>query len=345
MLRRITLPLIVVLIALTATGWTYFQLASGESMTTSAQRYLALLTANQRETAVMDYQTPQRVGWHFIPKAERKGLQIKDMTEQQRKAALTLLRSSLSQIGYGKATKIMSLEALLRELEKGRQGPIRDPERYYVTIFGSPAHEERWGLSFEGHHLSLNFVVDDDKVISSTPSMFGANPATVMEQVTGVDIETGLRVLADEEKLAFDLVNSLSDEQRKSALLADTAPREIRAAGEAQPPTSPPEGLALEKLTPAQREVLKSLIGAYTNQMPEDVARQRLEEIEAAGWDSVHFAWAGSLQPGIGHYYRVQGPTFLIEFVNTQPDAAGNPANHIHCVWRDPRGDFAVPIN
>ncbi|MCA9155657.1 MAG: DUF3500 domain-containing protein, partial [Planctomycetales bacterium] len=142
-----------------------------------------------------------------------------------------------------------------------------------------------------------------------------------------------------------ELVNSLSDELRSKAVIADTAPREIRAAGEPQPPQDAPAGVPASELSDEQSKTLQRLIMAYAGNMPKEVARQRLEKIQAAGPGKVYFAWAGATKPGIGHYYRVQGPSFLIEFVNTQPDAAGNPANHIHCVWRDMAGDFALPAS
>lgn len=339
------LVLLAVVFAFASAGFAYLQLASpGKSMTEAAQGYLQSLSADQRAKSQLPYDSDQRVGWHFIPKAERKGLQIREMNEEQRQKAHALLKQALSEIGYDKAAKIIALEVILKELEKNRQGaPLRDAERYYFTVFGEPAADSRWGLSVEGHHLSLNFVVDKEQVISSTPAMYGANPAIVKSEVSG-GAPPGTRVLALEETLAFDLLGALSSEQRAKAILADKAPDEIRAAGEPQPPTTPAEGLAAGELTADQKKTLKALVESYAANMPAAVAKARMSAIEEAGWDQVKFAWAGADKPGVGHYYRVQGPTFLIEFVNVQPDAAGNVANHIHCVWRDMRGDFALPI-
>jgi hypothetical protein len=325
-------------------GFTYYQVADpGIAMTEAGGAFVATLDEEQRKTVVLPADTPQQVDWHFIPKDHRKGLQIKHMNEQQRKAAHTLLQRALSEIGYTKATKIMELETLLHELEAGRGRNIRDPERYYFTMFGEPKPDARWGLSVEGHHLSLNFVVENGRVIASTPQMYATNPAVVKtENQSGIAV--GTRILAKEETLAFDLVNSLSDAQKQTAIIDETAPREIRDPGSAQPPTDPPVGITHENLNAEQRKLLQQLVQEYADAMPEKVARQRLDRIEADGWGTVHFAWAGALEPGIGHYYRVQGPSFLIEFVNVQPDAAGNPANHIHSVWRNMEGDFGIPI-
>jgi hypothetical protein len=249
----------------------------------------------------------------------------------------------LSEAGYGKATKIMELESLLAELQKGKTGPLRDSERYYFAVFGQPIDEGRWGLSIEGHHLSLNFVIEKGNVISSTPTSLCANPAIVMNENIPT-IKKGTRVLAKEETLAFELLASFDAEQKKVAIIAEKAPAEIRAAGEPQPPTEAAAGIAADKLTGKQRSVLQSLIEEYANNLPVDVAKERMEAIEREGIGQVHFAWAGAQEPGVGHYYRVQGPTFVIELVNVQPDSAGNPANHIHSIWRDMAGDFALSI-
>ncbi len=346
-MRRIVLAALV-LVTLSATSvWSYFKLArTGEEASSTAQAFLKSLDEKQQKAATFAYDDAKRVAWHFIPlegAKEREGLQIRHMNESQRKAAHALLKAVLSEVGYGKATKIMELESLLAELQKGKGGPLRDSERYYFSIFGQPTADGRWGLSVEGHHLSLNFVIDKGNVISSTPTALCANPAIVMNDNVP-SIKKGTRVLAKEETLAFELVASLTAEQRKAAIIADKAPGEIRAAGESQPPKDGPAGIAAEKLSGEQRSILQSLIEEYANNLPVDVAKGRMEAIDREGLGQVHFAWAGADKPGIGHYYRIQGPTFLIELVNVQPDSAGNPANHIHSVWRDMSGDFAVAL-
>jgi hypothetical protein len=319
-------------------------LATGANMTRAARDYLATLTEQGKAISLMDFNVPQRVGWHFIPMDERKGLQIKDMNDSQRAAAFALLKAALSEAGYDKARTIMALEGILHELQRVRGGgPIRDPQRYYFTVFGEPTETGRWGLSIEGHHLSLNFVVDSNRVIASTPTFLAANPSIVKDEFPGMP-KKGTRVLDREEEIAFDLVRSLQTQQRAKAIVADRAPRDIRAAGEAEPPRYEPTGLAYSQMSADQQGMLKRLIQVYATNLPEDVCSQRLAAIEQAGYEHVYFAWAGADRPGIGHYYLIQGPTFQIEFVNVQPDSAGNPASHIHSVWRDPQGDFAIPI-
>jgi hypothetical protein len=335
----------ILLAALAALGFaTLRPAATGTEMTEKGQAFVKTLTPEQQAVAVLAYDTPARTDWHYIPKPQRKGLQIKQMSDEQRRAAHALLQSALSASGYGKATKIMQLEAVLRELEKSRQGaPLRDPERYYFTLFGSPDAAGKWGLSVEGHHLSLNFVIDHNQVASSTPTFFGANPGLLMADY-GAGFEKGLRVLAKEEQLAFDLLASLTEPQRAQAVVAEKAPGDVRDAGKASPPISPAVGLAAADMNDQQLATLKSLIAEYVHNLPTDIAATRLSRIESEGYGGIKFAWSGAAKPGVGHDYRIQGRTFLIEFNNTQPDSAGNVANHVHSVWHDLAGNFAIPL-
>ncbi len=312
---------------------------------TSAAAWVASLNDSQKSKAVMSVESPERQDWHIIPKDKRKGLQFNEMDEKQRQAATGLLRSVLSEIGYRKSTQIMNMENLLKELEAGKSNtPLRDSTRYYFTVFGTPQTGNKWGLSIEGHHLSLNFLMDGDRVVSSTPQAFAANPAIVRtENKSGIAV--GTRMLRLEETLAFELVQSLSEQQRSVAVIADKAPRENRTLGVQQPPKESPVGIPFAKLSAPQQTLLKELVNEYINAVPDEVADDRRRAIQSTGgWDAIYFSWEGALQAGVGHAYRVQGPSFLIEFVNTQPDAAGNIANHIHSLWRDSRGDFGVAL-
>ncbi|MEX2212697.1 MAG: DUF3500 domain-containing protein [Phycisphaeraceae bacterium] len=315
----------------------------GQQMTEAATAYIASLKEDQKKTAVMPYDSPKRLDWHFIPKNDRKGLQVKDMTEAQRRAAHTLLRAALSQVGYDKARTIMELETLLHSLQKG-PNPARDPHRYFVTLFGEPAADSKWGLSFEGHHMSLNFVVENNQVVSHTPAFFGVNPQVVSMSAEAGPVK-GTYVLEKEEVLAFELLHLLSDEQKKVVVIAAKAPSDIRTAASQQisdAEAKATDGIVASKLTGEQMHKLWAILHVYANNMPQAIADMRLKEIHEAGFEKVYFAWAGADKPGVGHYYRIQGPTFLIEYVNVQPDAAGNVANHSHAVWRDVRGDFGV---
>lgn len=319
--------------------------AAAAAMAKAARNYLAGLSADQIPKAVMDYDASARLDWHNIPKPERKGVQIRDMSAEQRQLCHALLQAGLSESGYEKAVKIMSLEANLREGEKGQQGtPFRDPERYFLTIFGKPGSEGSWGWSFEGHHFSLNFAVRDGEVIGDSPSFWGANPATVHTFIAGGP-QVGTRTLAQEEQLAFDLLASLSEDQLKQAVIADKAPDDYRAAGQPKPPQEPPVGLSIAELNDDQDQILWSLLETYTGHLEDSLAKSRLAEIKESDFARVHFAWWGATEPGKGHYYRIQGPTFVLELVNIQSDPAGNKANHIHSVWRSLKSDFGVAAN
>ncbi|HEY5316194.1 MAG TPA: DUF3500 domain-containing protein [Pirellulales bacterium] len=314
----------------------------GVAMTEAAQKFLAALDADQLAKATRKFDDPARVDWHNIPKPQRKGLQVRDMNDEQRRLCFALLHAALSDVGYDKALKIMSLESNLREGEKDlKNGPLRDPQRYFLTIFGKPETAGTWGWSIEGHHYSQNFVIRDGHVVSDTPSFWGANPATVRIHVPGGP-EVGTRTLGQEEQLAFDLVHSLDDAQRKRAIIAQTAPAEYRAAGRPQPPHAAPEGLAAADMTAAQKKILGALLETYNGNLAPELRDARLASVKSGGLDRVFFAWAGGTKPGVPHYYRIQGPTFVLELVNVQSDPAGNPANHIHSVWRNLEGDFGL---
>lgn len=310
--------------------------SSGGAMATAAQRLLDSLDDAQRDQARFAFDSPERLNWHFIPR-ERKGLPIKAMSPEQRALAFGLIQSGTSRSGGVKATTIMSLEAILRDMERG-SGPVRDPELYFVSIFGEPSNRGRWGWRVEGHHLSLNFTIEDGQVLSATPAFFGSNPAEVRQGP-----REGLRTLAEIEDRALRLLQALDDDQRKIALASDKAPADIpsNTGGQGGLPSKPPElepaGLDAGRLTPDQRQMLSALVEAYAISMPPEVARAWLGEVQQSG-DDIRFAWYGPADRSQPHAYLVQGPTFLIEFNNTQ-----NGANHIHSSWRSVLGDFGLP--
>jgi hypothetical protein len=309
----------------------YYRSHSSSIMAEAASNLLASLTPEQRAKATFQFTEDERLNWHFVPQP-RKGIPLLDMTPTQRHLANALLSAGLSQRGYIKATTIMSLEEVLRILEKD-SGERRNPEKYYFTIFGTPSDQSAWGYRVEGHHLSLNFTVVKGKVMDA-PMFLGANPAQVRQGP-----REGLRALAAEEDLGRELLDSLDTEQRKVAIVDGTAYKDIltgasrKASLEGQP-----SGLAASKLNAKQFESLMVLLSEYANNVPEQLAVRRLEQIKRAG-KNLHFAWAGSGERGAPHYYRVQSPEFLIEYDNTQ-----NGANHIHTVWRDFNGDFGLDL-
>lgn len=320
-----------IVVGLAAWAGAIYETAGGQ-MATAASRVIGSLNKAQIEKATFDFDSPERLNWHFIPR-ERKGLSIKEMSGGQRALAFGLLHTGLGASGYLKATTVMSLEQVLRDLEKG-SGPVRDPELYFLSIFGKPSNRGKWGWRVEGHHLSLNFTVENGKVVSATPTFFGANPAEVRQGT-----REGLRALAEVEDRALRLIQALDESARKVAVVEEAAPKDIRDANTPQPPTDAAVGLSFAEMNEEQREMLKAIVESYVEDVPMEVGQAWLKEIKEAGPENVKFAWFGPADRSQPHAYRIQGPTFLIEFNNTQ-----NNANHIHSVWRSMLGDFAVPI-
>jgi hypothetical protein len=315
---------------------------TGAAMTRAAQQFVASLSPDERNRAVLKFDDPRRLDWNNVPKPERKGLQLRDLTPPQQQLVHALLQTALSDTGYEKAVRITSLENNLREGEKNLVGGhLRDPLRYFLTIFGEPNDTGTWGWSFEGHHMSQNFVIVGGNVTCDSPSFWGACPATVKVFVENGP-QVGTETLHDEEQLAFDLLASLNAVQRAKAVIAATSPEDYRNPGQPQPPHAPPTGLAAAEMTDAQQQILRKLLATYSGHLAPTLSAARIKDIDDHGFENVYFAWQGGDRPGVEHAYRVQGPTFLLELVNFQADPAGNPANHIHSVWRSLTGDFGV---
>lgn len=330
---------------LVATGLLGAVLASqrtASSMERAATALLASLTPEQRTKMALPLDSPDRTRWNYVPTTTfpRKGLPLKEMTEPQRKLAHELLRTALSARGYSTTTSIMNdLEAILRDTEAAARaaagggrggGMVRDPELYFFTIFGTPSAKGNWGWRVEGHHVSLHFTLGNGDMVVAAPSFWGTNPAEVREGP-----KKGLRVLDKEQDSGRALVMALDESQRKTAVITETAPRDIITTTAVTTDPLTPPGIAASALTPKQRELLMQIVDVYTSQMTADIAAERQAELKKAGVEKITFAWAGPVEPGQKHYYRVQGPTFLIEFDNTQ-----NDGNHIHSVWRDFDSDF-----
>jgi hypothetical protein len=302
-----------------------------QEMAHAALHLLAALTVEQRANISFDFDDIERTNWHYVPRA-RAGLAFKELSPEQCLLAQALLASGLSSQGYGKAVTIMSLEAVLAALEQG-SGPLRDPELYYLSIFGQPGRDTQWGWRVEGHHLSLNFSSVGTYTPSVTPSFFGSNPGEVRHGP-----RAGTRVLALEEDLARRLVQALDEQQRKRAIILGEAPADILNIPGREPQTTP-QGLSHADMTGAQQAILVQLIQEYTGRHRADIANADWKKIETAGLDTIYFAWAGSVEPGQPHYYRVQGPTFALEYDNTQDNA-----NHVHSLWRDFEHDFGIDL-
>jgi hypothetical protein len=343
-MSRFTLTRVAVAMALLMAGTLGSMVASQRTASGMAKATTALLdslTPEQRQKAALAFDAADRTRWNFIPTNmfPRQGLPLKEMTEPQRKLAHELLKSALSQRGYATTVSVMNdLEAILRDTEAAARaargntsgGNIRDPELYFFTIFGTPGAKGTWGWRVEGHHVSLHFTVANGTTVAAAPTFWGSNPAEVREGP-----KKGYRALDKEQDAGRALMMALDEAQKKAATFSEKAPSDILSSTKFPIEPLTPEGVAASAMTPKQRELLMQLIEVYTSQMAADTAAERQAEIKKAGIEKVSFSWAGPVEPGQQHYYRVQGPTFLIEFDNTQ-----NNGNHIHSVWRDFESDF-----
>jgi len=319
--------LVACLLALCLASLAHAHEVVARDMFKAATTLLEALSTEQRAKIVFALNDAERENWNFVPLA-RQGLPFKEMTTAQQALALAFLRTGLSHAGYRRAEETISLELVLKELEGG--AARRDPTLYYVTLFGSPSEDKSWGWRFEGHHLSFNFTVVDGHHVAFAPSFIGSNPAEVPSGP-----RKGERVLAEEDDLGRAFMKSLTAAQRKTAVFSDKAPAEIFTTNKKQvSPLSPP-GLSFTELNPSQRDALIALVKLYIGRWRPELAQETFEKITTAGLDKLTFSWAGGLERGDGNYYRIQGPTFLIEFDNVQ-----NRANHIHTTFRDFDGDF-----
>lgn len=300
----------------------------------AANAFLGLLDEKSKAKAQYVLDDPERVNWHFVPRG-RNGVPFRLLTQPQRDGALTLLRVSLSEKGYGKAKNIMANENVLRGVEGRPAGDTyRDPLNYYVTIFGTPSPDKPWGWRLEGHHLAINFTFNDKKMASATPTFWGANPGTVLNGP-----EKGRQLLKQEMDLGFELVNSFTEDQKKTAIIAEKAPEEIITGNNRNAQELKPVGLVYTAMNGDQQKLLSRLLDVYVQNYEPGFSANLMDKITKAGIKNLSFAWAGSLKPGIAQYYRIQGPMLLIEYDNTQ-----NNANHVHTVVRDLTNDFADDI-
>ena len=306
--------------------------ADTSALPMTARAFLSTLDAAQRDVATFSFDDPERTAWTYVPR-DRAGIPLKDMDVGQRAAAFALLGTGLSARGTELARGVIELEATLRALEggvSGLLGPRRDPELYHLTLFVGPGGTQPWGWRFEGHHLSVNVTELGAHRQVVAPLFVGANPARVPSGP-----EAGRRLLAAEEDFAFALLHMLDPGQRARATIAAQTFGDVVTRSD---PTVAPMalvGLPAAAMTVAQQRQLRRLLELYAGRMADSSARRQLQRIEDVGFERLHFAWAGAHQPGAPHYYRIHGPTVLVEYDNSQ-----GGANHVHTVWRDLENDF-----
>jgi hypothetical protein len=359
------------------------------TMAAAARAWLDSLNAAQRAQALYPWPSDhERRSWYYTP-TDHGGLALNQMRPGQQGLAMRLLSTGLSEAGYVTASTIIGLENVLDkadgwEVDWGRDRG-RDPQLYWLRVFGDPGEAGTtgpWSWRFGGHHVSVQHLVLDGAVRSSTPCFLGADPAA-SPLLGGLF----LRPLAATEDLGGELVRSLDPEQAARAVLAPVAPidlvtgnRSRIADGDQVMPlielwrnrfTAPrlrdhvegihemaearsgtraehreavrfsaePKGIPASWLSGSQQSVLRRLLQTFTERVPHSLAEQEAEKYAGNLLDGVHFAWAGSTEPGRPHYFRLQAAGLVAEWDNTQRDA-----NHAHSVWRDPENDFGEDV-
>lgn len=304
-----------------------------QNVLAEANRFIKLLTAEQQQRVMIPFDSDERYNFNYIPLNNRKGIAISELNNGQRLQVFTFLRSSLNNVTVDKITAIMQLETVLKQLEqRSVEDHYRDPEKYFITVFGVPSDSSIWGWRFEGHHISFNFSADKHLLLSGTPSFLGSNPATVLSGP-----QKGKEILKEETTAGFTLLHSLSAAALKKAVISTTAPSEIITGNDRKAMIEHPEGVRFTELNTTSQLLFLRLLDVYLHRYKKDLADKMLQEIKKAGMENLRFAWAGEQQRGVGKpcYYRIHGPSIIIEYDNTQ-----NNANHIHTVIRDLNNDF-----
>jgi hypothetical protein len=311
----------------------FFQLTVyGQESVLYANRFISTLTDVQKAETIFPFDVEERYNFHFVP-IKRRGITFNEMNSKQNSLALELLKSCLGEDSFKKTKEIMQLEVVLKELEKRKpEDNYRDPGNYHFTIFGNPSSNSIWGWRFEGHHISFNFSFNKKTLVSGTPGFMGSNPAIVLNGPMA-----GKQVLKDESDKGFSLIQSLNEIQLKKAIIDTVAFKDILTFDKRKALLGKPEGIKYSELSKVQQSLMLQLIRVYLHRYRHDFAEKMMKDIQQEGLDNIWFAWAGYTKPeiGKGSYYRVQGPTLVIEYDNTQ-----NNANHVHSVVRDLKNDF-----
>lgn len=337
-----------------------YQAANTEAlMADAANRLLESLNRMQRMGTVFAMDAPERTNWHYFPETGfadeygyvRNGITFKDMDPKQRHLAYGLLSTGLGRVGFVKTMNVMALEDIVRAIEDDTTG-YRDTERFHFTVFGTPAMTGDWGWRVEGHHVSLHYVIRNGELVAASPTFLGANPHEVPQ-----GLHKGMRALAREEDLARALIKSLEPSMQKKAIFDRQAPYDIVTLADKRAELEgEPQGMAASAMSESQYEDLLGLIAEYANTMPPEIASRRLKAARDTPREQLFFGWAGDIErPAAkpikigtkttenrhlaGNYYRIQSPTFLIEYANTQ-----NQSNHSHAVWREFEGDFGFDL-
>jgi Protein of unknown function (DUF3500) len=319
--------------------------SSTGQMTQAAQALFKSLSDEQRKQCSFSIADEKaRTRWSNLPASmvERGGVRVGDLNDEQRILLHDLLRASTSSQGYHKIAGVIRLDDLLHDQASaaaagGRSLPKDLVEsfssrNYWLSFFGVPGQDANWGFLITGHHLGASFTVAGDRA-TFTPLFLGAEPHVVKSGP-----EAGWMVLSHEVERGFSLLRSLSDDQRRRAVLSETVP--VLSGPGRKDSLNTFVGLPASALSSGQQALLWALIQEYVEDADHDVAEVQLQKIEKDGLAKVFFAWMGPLEAADQrYYYRVHGPSILIEYVRERSVGA-EPANHVHTIVRDPSNDY-----
>lgn len=300
---------------------------AGETVTNAATQFLQTLSTEQRGITVHGFDDPERFAFRWTP-GRRSGIPLGSLDIEQNDALKTLMHHVVSHAGQDRVDTILATEAALGMLTGAPD--YRDPKLYYTSIFGTPAPGGRWGLRFEGHHLSINMTFDGDRIVSASPLFLGANPETIPQ---GPD--KGVRALGKQVDLARQAFTALTADQSKLATGATewfagflTSPGSRRAT------LGKPAGIAVTDASLEAQKQLRLLIADYVRTITERHADRYLEWFAREEWPTLRFFWKGGTGKGETYYWRLQGVRFLLEHDGQEG------GNHIHSIWRDAKEDF-----
>ena len=307
----------------------------------AADAFLKTLNEAERAKALFPFTSPQKTNWSNLPTGiyRRNSLRLGDLTPAQRDAALGLMKAVLSTEGYRKITDIMNADEVLQKAGGGRTGGrpggpgggiIFGLAEYYVAVLGPPSASTPWMIQFGGHHLAINVTIARDANVM-TPSLPATQPAVYT--LNGQSI----RPLGDEHDKGFALVNALDAAQQKQAVLNYRVSDLVLGPGQ-DGKTIAPEGIPASALTPSQQSMLLDLVHEWVGILNDEGASAKMAEIRA-NLQRTYFAWSGPTAPGSVAYFRVQGPTVVIEYAPQQGDL-----DHIHTIYRDPTNDYGARL-
>ncbi|MCH2132236.1 MAG: DUF3500 domain-containing protein [Phycisphaerales bacterium] len=310
-----------------------FLVFPGKTTDTAARALVESLSPTQRTELVFPFESRERIHWMYLP-GDRSGLPLRDMTPAQKEGVHDVLSTVLSEQGMLDLQGIYAMEVALRDASRrnGREDPSRDPDQYEFAVFGTPGSGP-WSWHYEGHHLSLNFThVDGDTAV--TPLFIGVAP---FEIPSGP--HQGMKVLGEESEAGFALLRALDDEQRARAIIANRPPGDVHTRPGQPHRLASPKGLPLSEASPAQQELAMAIFREYVDILHGPMASAEMERVQAAGPGNIHFAWMGSTEVDKPHYFRLHGPTFILEY-----DCVGGDPNHVHVVWHDPDRNFGADL-